>query len=39
MKSATEYIWFQTEKKREFINITARLEQVVTRSEIGRAHV
>ena len=35
MKSATEYLWFQTEKQREFINITGEVEEVVKRSGIA----
>ena len=35
MKSATEYLWFTTERKREFINITDKVEEVVRRSGIS----
>lgn len=35
MKSATEYLWFTTERKREFINITDEVENVVRRSGIS----
>ena len=35
MKSATEYFWFTTERKREFINITNKVEEVVKRSGIS----
>ncbi len=34
MKSATEYLWFNTKKHREFINITDRVEDFVSRSGI-----
>ncbi len=34
MKSDTEYLWFNTEKRRQFINITARVEELVKRSGI-----
>ena len=34
MKFATEYLWFNTSKKREYINITDKVEQVVHNSGI-----
>jgi secondary thiamine-phosphate synthase enzyme len=34
MKFATEYLWFNTAKKREYINITDKVEQVLQRSGI-----
>lgn len=34
MKSWTEYLWFQTEKRQELINITARVQEAVRRSGI-----
>lgn len=34
MKSRTEYLWFQTRQKREFINITDKVEKVVAESGI-----
>ena len=34
MKSATEYLWFNTEHHREFINITDKVEQFVHGSGI-----
>jgi secondary thiamine-phosphate synthase enzyme len=34
MKSYTEYLWFNTRKKREFINITAELEKALTKAQI-----
>ena len=39
MKSATEYIWFNTGKHREFINITDRVEDLVRRSGITEGFV
>lgn len=33
MKSHTEYLWFQTSKRREYINITPKVETIV--SEAG----
>jgi len=34
MKTATEYLWFQTSRRRELVRITDRVEQVVARSGI-----
>ncbi len=34
MKSYTEYLWFNTKKKREFINITPELDRVLHQSGI-----
>jgi len=34
MKFATEYIWFNTSKKREFINISGDVEEVLKKSGI-----
>jgi secondary thiamine-phosphate synthase enzyme len=34
MKTATEYLWFETVKRRELIRITDRVEEVVARSGI-----
>ena len=34
MKSHTEYLWFQTKKAREFINITAEAEKILEKSRI-----
>lgn len=34
MKSLTEYLVFETERRREFINITPEVEDLVRRSEI-----
>ena len=34
MKTATDYLWFNTKKHREFINITDRVEDFVSRSGI-----
>ena len=34
MKSLTEYLWFNTKKKREFINITQELERVLAKAQI-----
>jgi secondary thiamine-phosphate synthase enzyme len=34
MKSHTQYLWFNTKKKREFINITAELDKALAQSGI-----
>jgi secondary thiamine-phosphate synthase enzyme len=34
MKSFTEYIWFNTKNKREFINITDKVEEIVRKSGV-----
>jgi len=34
MKSETEYLWFNTRKLREFINITLHVQDIVNRSAI-----
>jgi len=34
MKSHTEYLWLNTKKHREFINITADVERAVAKSQI-----
>jgi secondary thiamine-phosphate synthase enzyme len=34
MKSLTEYLWFKTERRREFVNITSTVEDLVAKSEI-----
>lgn len=39
MKTATEYLWFQTSKKREYINITPEVEKVVHQSGIQEGMV
>ena len=39
MKSATEYLWFNTKKQREFINITGEVEDIVKRSGIAEGFV
>ncbi len=39
MKSDTEYLWFNTSKHREFINITDKVEALVRRSGIAEGFV
>jgi len=34
MKSHTEYLWFNTKKHREFINITGEVENALAKSQI-----
>ncbi len=34
MKSHTEYLWFNTKQKTEFINITAQIEEIVEKAKI-----
>ena len=34
MKSHTEYLWFNTAKKREFVNVTGRVEAALAKSGI-----
>ena len=34
MKSVTEYLWFNTRKRRDYINITDKVEEIVRRSGI-----
>jgi secondary thiamine-phosphate synthase enzyme len=39
MKSVTEYLWFNTQKRREYINITSEVEKVVRKSGIKEGFV
>lgn len=39
MKFATEYMWFNTKKHREYINITEDVEQVVRKSGVREGMV
>lgn len=39
MKTATEYLWFNTGKKREYLNITTQVEEVVKRSSVREGMV
>ena len=34
MKNATEYLWFETKKHREYINITERIREIVEKSGV-----
>ena len=39
MKFLTEYIWFNTKKHREYINITPEVEKAITKSGIKEGMV
>lgn len=39
MKSTTDYLWFNTKKQREYINITSDVEKVVSKSGIREGFV
>jgi len=39
MKSATEYLWFNTKKHREFVNITDKVEKFVLKSGVQEGFV
>lgn len=39
MRTYTEYLWFNTQKKREYINITNEVETVLRKSEIKEGMV
>ncbi len=39
MKFATEYLWFNTTRKREYINITDKVEEVVQKSGVKEGMV
>jgi secondary thiamine-phosphate synthase enzyme len=39
VKSLTEYLWFNTERKREYINITRTVEEMVGKSGISEGFV
>ena len=34
MKSVTEYLWFNTRNRRDYINITEKVEEIIRKSEI-----
>jgi secondary thiamine-phosphate synthase enzyme len=39
MRFATEYLWFETSKQREYINITERVRDVLHRSDVREGMV
>lgn len=39
MKSFTEYLWFNTRKKREYVNITSSVEEILRKSGIQEGFI
>ncbi|MEO8168466.1 MAG: secondary thiamine-phosphate synthase enzyme YjbQ [bacterium] len=39
MKTKTEYLWFNTQAKREYINITGDVQEIVTKSDVKEGMV
>ncbi len=39
MKAHTEYLWFNTPKHREFINVTDKVEDAVAKSKVQEGFV
>lgn len=39
MKSKTEYLWFNTKAKREYINITEEVQEIVSKSAVKEGMV
>lgn len=39
MKFATEYLWFETKHKREYLNVTATVEDIVRKSGVREGMV
>jgi secondary thiamine-phosphate synthase enzyme len=39
MKTTTEYLWFNTKKHREYINITGDVQRIVTKSGVAEGMV
>ena len=39
MKTATEYLWFNTRKHREYLNITQQVQDIVTKSGVHEGMV
>jgi secondary thiamine-phosphate synthase enzyme len=39
MKTSTEYLWFETKKRQEFIRITDRVAEIVTNSGVAEGMV
>lgn len=39
MKSFTEYLWFETEKKRQFVHITETVRDIVKQSDVSEGFV
>lgn len=39
MKTVTEYLWFNTKRHRDYVNITGQIEDIVTKSEVREGMV
>ena len=39
MKTSTEYLWFSTNKHREYVNITGKVQEIVTKSGVQEGMV
>jgi secondary thiamine-phosphate synthase enzyme len=39
MKATTEYLWFNTSKHREYLNITRQVEEIVAKSKVKEGMV
>ncbi len=39
MKFHTEYLWFNTKRKREYLNITPQVEEILTKSGIAEGMI
>lgn len=39
MKTSTEYLWFSTSKHREYVNITGKVQEIVTKSGVHEGMV
>lgn len=39
MRTYTEYLWFQTQKKREYVNITPQVEEILRKSNISEGMI
>jgi len=39
MKTFTEYLWFETKNKREYINITSEVNNILTKSDINEGMI
>jgi secondary thiamine-phosphate synthase enzyme len=39
MKTATEYLWFNTKKQREYVNLTGEVERIVHASDVQEGMV
>ena len=39
MKSYTEYLWFNTKKQREYMNVTSQIDEVLQKSKIREGFI